>query len=424
MITLYGVLLFFFFMEYVRPAAFVPALSLLHLNALALYATGLGSLGRPYGFPNGDLFRDRNTTLLLVFLALLAMSVVVSDSSALAFEMARALFEYILLYVAIAKQASSVSRIKGIITALVVVNMMVAVLTPSLLTSAERQNIASGNFLGDANDFALSVNVAIALCLFLVFEQKGAWRLISMSALLFLVFVVVVTQSRGGTLALGAIAFYYWLRGANKVRTAAIAGAAVVVVLLLAPPTYWQRMKDLTNSSEGSAAGRLAAWNGGWRMALDHPLFGVGAGRFSFAYGSEYRLSANTPYQTAHSIYFLNLGELGFPGLFILVAIIGHNLAANRRAGLQLKAEGLPATATERRLLASLSTAMLAYAIGGAFLSATYFPHLYVIAGLSSAGRRLVRQRQRSSDAVSAHWRPAIQLHPALRPAPRRVALR
>ena len=422
--SLYGVLLFFFFMEYVRPAAFLPALNLLHLNSLALYATAFGSLTQQQGISTSELLGEGNTKLLLVFLALLVMSVVVSDSSALAFEMTRALFEYGLLYVAIAKQANSLSRIKGLIVVLVLVNIMVAVLTPSLLTGAERRNIASGNFLGDANDFALSVNIAITLCLFLVFEQKARSRLLSLSAVLFLVFVVVVTQSRGGTLALMSVAVYYWLKGTNKLRTAAIAGAAVVVVLLLAPPTYWQRMKDITNSGEGSAAGRIEAWGGGWRMALDHPLFGVGAGRFSFAYGSEYRTSPNTPYQTAHSIYFLNLGELGFPGLFVLVALIVYNLSANARLTRELKARGARQGGTERHLLASLSTAMLAYAIGGAFLSAVYYPHLYVIAGLSTAGRRLIRREALSvgSERVVT-VRQTIQLHKALRLAPPQIVL-
>jgi len=32
--------------------------------------------------------------------------------------------------------------------------------------------IASGSFLGDGNDFALSVNLVIPFCLFLVFEAS------------------------------------------------------------------------------------------------------------------------------------------------------------------------------------------------------------------------------------------------------------
>lgn len=421
--TPYGILLTFFVLEYVRPSAYVPALNLLHLNLLTLIAAAIGALRyNPPGVKS--LLEEGNSKLLLAFWGLLLISIVVSESSGLAFELARAVFEYGLLYIAIVKLADTLPRIKGVITTLVIVNILVALLTPSLITSPERQYIASGSFMGDANDYALSVNIAIALCLFLTLESKATMRIVSAVTVLFLVFVVVVTQSRGGTLALLSVGFYYWLKGANKVRTAAMVTTAVVVVLLLAPPTYWQRMNDLTNSEEGSAAGRLAAWDGGWRMALDHPIFGVGAGRFSFAYGSEYRRSITTPYQTAHSIYFLNLGELGFPGLFVLLALIGHNLIANARLGRELKARGVPRQGTERRLLASLSTAMLAYAVGGAFLSAVYYPHLYVVAGISTAGRRWIQRQNVGAEVPHAPaTRPPLHVHKALVLGSRRLAV-
>ncbi len=36
---------------------------------------------------------------------------------------------------------------------------------------------------------------------------------------------------------------------------------------------------------------------------------------------------------------------------------------------------------------------MIAFAVNGAFLSALYYPHLYVLAGVSVAGRRIVRDK-------------------------------
>ncbi len=417
----YRLLIVFFFLEYVRPTAYVPALNILHLNSLTLYSVAFASLIGKEGMSNEELFRDVNMRLLLVFLGLLALSVVVSDSSLAAFDMFRALFEYILLFIALARQAHSLPRLKALFLTIVAVNIVVALLTPSLLTSQERQYIASGNFLGDANDFALSVNVAITLCLFLVFESTARRQIVNISLLLFLIFIVVVTQSRGGTVALMAVGFYYWIKGSNRLRTLGLAVAAGLIVAILAPPTYWQRMNDIVNTREGSAAGRLEAWSGGLRMALDHPLFGVGAGRFAFAYGSEYRTSPTTPYQTAHSIYFLNLGELGFPGLFILIAIISANFVANAQLGRQLKTRDPSTTLTERRLLASLSAAMMAYAVGGAFLSAVYFPHLYVIAGLSTASRWLIRRQSLSAatgemPTMKQPGAPEVHVHWSLQP--------
>ena len=42
--------------------------------------------------------------------------------------------------------------------------------------------------------------------------------------------------------------------------------------------------------------------------------------------------------------------------------------------------------------MAALSASVIAFAVDGAFLSALYYPHLYVLAGVSVAGRRVVRE--------------------------------
>ena len=66
-------------------------------------------------------------------------------------------------------------------------------------------------------------------------------------------------------------------------------------------------------------------------MALDHPLLGVGAGHFPDGVRLADTGALDIPWQTAHSIYFLILGELGFPGLAVLLLFIVSNLVANRR---------------------------------------------------------------------------------------------
>jgi O-antigen ligase len=175
-------------------------------------------------------------------------------------------------------------------------------------------------------------------------------------------------------------------------------------------------MDNLTNSQEGSAAGRLDAWDGAWRMALDSPLVGVGAGRFPFAYGSQYRKSSNTPFQTAHSIYFLALGELGFPGLILLLAIIVRNLTANRRLSREIGRTRPSNWTTDTQLLASLNAAMVAFAVAGAFLSAIYYPHLYVLAGLSTAARRVVRLEHQVTPLPLSVAKKTVSIHWALRP--------
>jgi O-antigen ligase len=148
-------------------------------------------------------------------------------------------------------------------------------------------------------------------------------------------------------------------------------------------------------------------------MALSNPL-GVGAGQFPVNY-TRYAIAAEVGWKTAHSIYFLILGELGFLGLGGLIFFIGSNLFANRRVLKELGTATTPAAATSRRMIAALSASVLAYAVAGAFLSATYYPHMFVLAGLLAAARRIARQGA-SDRTVPAAPRPmTLTLHPAIR---------
>jgi O-antigen ligase len=194
----------------------------------------------------------------------------------------------------------------------------------------------------------------------------------------------------------------------------AIGAAALVgLVFIYAPPTYFQRMELIKSyETEGSAQGRIMAWKAGVRMALDHPILGVGAGHFPVKFGVEYRPPqfgrTEIPWLTAHSIYFLVLGELGFPGLAVLLVLIGSNLVANRRVQLEIEEWEGSARITDVRLLVCLSASLIAFAVAGAFLTAIYYPHIYVLSGLLAAARRIVRDRLRTSESVGREPQSAL----------------
>jgi probable O-glycosylation ligase (exosortase A-associated) len=390
----YGFLLFIV-LEYLRPTSYIPALLVLRLNSLVPLSLTVANMFVPGRITYSEFLQETNTKMFGFLVLMIVMSMLTADVTLYAYNCLTTVTGYLLVYWIISKQIMNLNQLKGVFKTLVMVHVAVALLNPAMFTEPDtRHYLASGFFLGDGNDFALSVNIAIPLCLFLVldsvkFRQRVFWGI----ALLFLVACVIATQSRGGTVALGCVCLYYWFKSDKKALTGSIAVSALVLVLVLAPPAYFQRMNTI-NTQEGSAQGRLKAWGAGFRMALDHPLFGVGAGHFPVKYGAEYRLTLDTPWQTAHSIYFLILGELGFPGIFLLVGFIVSNLVANARLATEVRVRDPDGTGIEARLLASTSAALLAFAVGGAFLSAIWYPHWYVLGGLLVAGRGIVRQHQ------------------------------
>jgi hypothetical protein len=114
-------------------------------------------------------------------------------------------------------------------------------------------------------------------------------------------------------------------------------------------------------------------------MGLKNPL-GIGAGGFSARWG-----------RTAHSTYFLALGELGLPGLLCVLMVVFGNLFENARLRRRLTIRAGPdrgaAVLRSMQTLDLMNAGMVGFAIAGAFLSATYYPHMYVLTALLISAR-------------------------------------
>jgi putative inorganic carbon (hco3(-)) transporter len=425
--VIYWGLLAFIALEYVRPGSYFPPLNILHLNTLVPAGLCLKTFIGPSPVSNQDALAEPNTKRIFLLLSLIFISIFLADVTEYAYNKFIAVIGYALIFWVINKQVVELKHLKGMFKALVVVHVVVAALTPAMFTSGERTYVATGSFLGDGNDFALSVNIVLPMCLFLLanevkIRQKIVWGIF----LLFLILAIVATQSRGGTLALVAVGLFYWAKSNRKGMMAAAAVAGVIVVFALAPPAYFERMHDVANTEEGSAQGRIQAWGAAMRMVADHPIFGVGAGHFGVAYGTKYQHGPGGPWHNAHSIYFQILGELGIPGISVLLWCIIGNLNGNRRVLKEIRERGAGGSAAvTEQVLASTSAAMISFAVGGAFLSAVYYPHVYMVAAIMTASRR-VALRQASAQAgaavpaaaarqVTVHW--ALQRPPRVAPS-------
>jgi len=395
----YYAILLFFVLEYVRPGSYFPALNAFHLNSIVPAAVLIGALVR--NGPNvriSEILSSRNARWLSFLLLLLVISGVTCDVKMFAFDMFVKVLGYVFMYVFLRKEIYDLPRLKGVFTVLLFVHMLVGALTPEMFSGdGKRHYIASGGFLGDGNDFALSVNMAIPFCLFLFFESQRFWgKLLYGGILAVLVFCVVATQSRGGIIAMAAVGLYIWMKSDGKVLGVIGIASVIGFIVLVAPPAFFERMETMTQtgeSMEGSAQGRIEAWKAGVRMATDHPLLGVGAGHFPVKYGTEYRPEGisrtDIPWQTAHSNYFVILGELGFPGLFFFVGMIIANFITTEQKCRQVKLYKTGHEVTNRRLLISLNASLIAYAVGGAFLTAIAGPHLFLLAALLECGQAI-----------------------------------
>lgn len=253
----------------------------------------------------------------------------------------------------------------------------------------------AGYFMGDGNDFAWSLNIALPMALFLtIYFKKPLFKVAVLGAFLLILIGIIGTQSRGATLALASGLIYMWLMVfKEKIRglvyVAIIAGA----IAFLAPAGYFERMDTIQNYEEdGSAMGRLKAWGHATQMALDHPILGVGAGSFNSAYGRLYRKEGDpVRWISTHSVYFKILGEYSFVGVFVYLMIIIYTLILNRKTRWQIELAPAPGKISVPVLWPDfLNMSTIGFSVAAMFLSGVNYPHLYLLVALSMATSRIV----------------------------------
>lgn len=398
-------LLLAIFFEYARPGSFVAGINALKLNSLIPLGLVVACVVAANLRPLKAIWADAMSRWLLAYFALIAFGLVHADVTLYAFNVTKTVLGYMLLAFVLVRICTTPDRIRGVYAVLVIAHLFLIVMNPAVILNPEQRNyIIGGTFLGDGNDFSLSICIVAPMAIELALASKSRlMRLLWWGALLVLCLAVVASQSRGGTLGLAAVAGYLWLRSPRKALTMILALIAVAVIFAYAPEQYFERMRTIANyQADGSAMGRIAAWHAAIQMCLDHPSWGVGAGMFPVSFGTIYRPAEHMPWLTAHSMYFLLLGELGIPGVVVLLGLIFGNLRANRRlmqardAVAEDKGPGLFPRGPNR-LLYLLSASMVGFAVCGAFLSVAYYPHVFVLTALMISARAVAAQDAESS---------------------------
>jgi probable O-glycosylation ligase (exosortase A-associated) len=242
----------------------------------------------------------------------------------------------------------------------------------------------------DNNHIAVAMLVAVPLMNYLRMESRHALiRLGLLATMLLTVLAVVGTYSRGALLALGAVGGFLWLKSPHKLVT----GLAIAVVLgaaVSAMPDKWiDRMKTIENyQADGSAMGRLEIWHVASVMAIKRPLTGGGF----FAPYTQQVVDQFVPgalSRAVHSIWFEVLGEHGFPTFFVWIGISIAGAVYARRTIRQ--AQGVPELEWCVRLAKMGQVAMIAYLVGGTFLSLCYWDYYFTILVIIAATYEHVR---------------------------------
>ncbi len=229
---------------------------------------------------------------------------------------------------------------------------------------------APGSVIEGNNEIGLGIVMIMPLLTYYYRSSKTLYGRLGIAFVFLLCSVAVLgTQSRGAAVALMAMTFFLATR--SKHPFVATIGLILMGILAfsLMPDSWTDRMMTLRNhEADGSAMSRISTWQMILTMAGDRPI--VGSGFALDHVGNYVKYHANfSPGDipiAAHSIYFQALGEHGYVGLILYLAILASTW---RTLGVLSKRFGaIEGEEWAGDLCRMVQIALVGFCSGGAFL--------------------------------------------------------
>jgi probable O-glycosylation ligase (exosortase A-associated) len=253
-----------------------------------------------------------------------------------------------------------------------------------------------GSVMDGNNALGVGLVIVIPLLYFLREQVSSKWvRWGLMAAMSLCAIAVLGSYSRGALLAIFAMGVILWVRSHHKVMFLVI-GIVFLIVAIPAMPDRWtNRMYTIeTYEEDGSAMGRIWAWQTAFNIAKDRVPFGGG---FEWnGYDTSARYSPNpSNIAVAHSIYFQVLGSMGFLGLALFLTFWG--LVWRQCSWLRKYGKQRQEFEWAFKLGSMVQVSLVGYAVGGAFLDLAFWDLPYYLFAAVAAAQF----------AVQREWRPA-----------------
>lgn len=256
----------------------------------------------------------------------------------------------------------------------------------TLLTGGQFRVMGPPNsMIAGNNEIALALVMILPLARYLHLQTQSRLLRLGMMAMLPLLAVAIIgSYSRGAFLAITAMGVWLFLQSRRKGLILVLIGLLAGVAIPSMPDKWFARMQTIeTYEEDSSAMSRIEAWRFGFEVAKQNPVTGGG-----FLVGRDERLYLDLVPDAAkarafHSIWFEMMGEHGFVGLGLFVALglttffKAWTLARRTRAD--------PQFTWVHDLMTMVQVSLVGYVVGGTFLNLAFFDlpyHLVVLVAL------------------------------------------
>ncbi len=386
-------LLFSLVLEFGRPQESIPGLGSIHLPAIITILLGLSII-----FSTRLRLSDSQTRLFVLLLALMVLHVPIAVNNYYAFHTARGMLITFVTYLGIISFVNSFRMFKALINIWLGIHVYLAII------GIMKGGLGIGGFLGDENDFCLTLNMVIPFAFFMaISETNKAKKTIYIGLTLLFLFVNMLTLSRGGFVGLVAVGIYCWLKSPKKVLSAVFIAMLVLFMSQYATDKYWGEIRSIQEegASKGTGEERVYEWKVGWKMFLDNPILGVGQGNFPWQFGKYEKASGfydglhgkSRAGRAAHSLYFTLLPELGIIGTLLFAGMLYYTYRDIRLISRLRMMKPIRPLERETDRMFYLSRALecgiIGFLVSGTFISVLYYPNFWMLMGFTVALRKV-----------------------------------
>jgi O-antigen ligase len=277
----------------------------------------------------------------------------------------------------------------------------------------ERLSFETGR-LANPNDLAYFLISSIPFSLLMTTEKSKGFRLGGWAATALFLVISIRTGSRMGMIMIGTLllAYFFKVSLGKKMLMMVTVCLLGVVAVAVSPEGVVARYRtmfqdpeevlasvDLTENPEvarevemaaGSTGARLALLKEGVRLALEHPILGVGPGMFGVALAGDPRLKGTRlRYRQPHNTYTQLSSETGVPGLLLYGAALIYCLGKSYKMYKVTRVHRELQRVTNMAYHLWLS--LFVFTVSGFFASYAYDFTFPVLAGLLIAFERSFR---------------------------------
>jgi probable O-glycosylation ligase (exosortase A-associated) len=236
-----------------------------------------------------------------------------------------------------------------------------------------------GTAWGDNNgvSIAMLMVMPITLAYFHIVAKK--WQKLTVVSVTLIFFSTLLgTQSRGGLIGMLGICGVVMLRSQKKLLMSVLVILTLSAGYAFMPQSWHERMSTIQHyQQDSSASTRLIQWGYAIDISLERPIFGNGFD--AFFYKPYYLMYAadKDANRAVHSNYFQVLGEQGYIGLLMYLALIIMIIVKAKKYALKCK--GRKDLIWAASLLSALQFSIVGYAVNGLTVNMAYLDLFYYL---------------------------------------------